>query len=648
MKLRAKFGAVIAVPLLGMMIILGVGLASFVRLRQLVLDLNQTQFDRALVIDADRDAYQAQLAKARVLTTTSADILRSSETAYTENVTQVIERTTTASRRFTVAMLPVWQQMQEVHRRYVSAAGQAVSGGVLVFEREQERNATATRSEMEFDPMRESLNSLGEIADSALMGGLSLARRLQLERALSLILNADRDAYQALLAQQRVLVASDRDELTTLAADFAENSAQVSDRVTQGAALLGPVGAEFFAEFLQTYEVWNTLATQTVELSESLIDELNRIRTASASADMEFDSLQSVIDELAEAMVVVVDEEVAAIQRSIAATLTIYAVVAIAAFVASIAVGALLTRSMLTNIRQAVEVADTVGRGDLRVSADSKVGDEVGDLIRSIGSMSDKLRQIVGEMTQSATYVARGAQELSEGSQRLSEGSTEQAATTEEVSSALEQMGATIEQNDSNAEHTNTLATKAADQAGESGATVQATAQAMRDIVERIAVIEEIARQTDLLALNAAIEAARAGEEGRGFAVVAAEVRKLAERSRASAAHIVELSGSSLQQAEAAANEIGELVPNIQQTASLVQDISASSREQRTGVKQIGEAMLQLDDVTQRTASTSEQIAATSEELAAQAANLEQLTRFFTIEERAAPQALLEAPPSSD
>jgi methyl-accepting chemotaxis protein len=196
----------------------------------------------------------------------------------------------------------------------------------------------------------------------------------------------------------------------------------------------------------------------------------------------------------------------------------------------------------------------------------------------------------------------------------------------------MEEMNATVTQNADNAKETAAIAEKAAKDAQEGGESVAATVRAMKDIAEKIGIIEEIARQTNMLALNAAIEAARAGDAGRGFAVVAAEVRKLAERSQTAAKEIGGLSGSSVEIAEKAGELIEAIVPGIQKTSELVQEINASSAEQADGIQQVTKAIQQLDQVIQQNASATEEMSSTSEELAGQAEQLRDVSSFFKIE----------------
>jgi methyl-accepting chemotaxis protein len=249
-----------------------------------------------------------------------------------------------------------------------------------------------------------------------------------------------------------------------------------------------------------------------------------------------------------------------------------------------------------------------------------------------------------------ARNVASGSRQLSSGSEQMSQGTTEQAASAEEASSAIEEMHATIRQNADNSVATEKIARKSAGDALESGKAVSEAVKAMKDIAGKISVIEEIARQTNLLALNAAIEAARAGEHGKGFAVVAAEVRKLAERSQVAAGEIGTLSGSSVGVAENAGAMLNRLVPDIQKTSELVQEITESSKEQASGADQINNSIQQLNSVIQQNAGSAEEMASTAQELSSQAEQLLQTVGFFTIEDDSAsmkstmPRTLAAAP----
>ncbi|WP_427024983.1 methyl-accepting chemotaxis protein [Aureimonas ureilytica] len=288
--------------------------------------------------------------------------------------------------------------------------------------------------------------------------------------------------------------------------------------------------------------------------------------------------------------------------------------------------------SLMRGLRQIEENVDRIALGDLSHRIVHSRRDELGDLLTRLCQTRLRLAGTVFAVQTASAHVASGSALSASTAERLSSGSTEQAAASEQASAAIEEMSANIRQNADNASTTEKIAAQAADHAGTTGEAVAQSTKAMRAIAEKIAVVQEIARQTDLLALNAAIEAARAGSHGKGFAVVASEVRKLAERCQTAASEIGDLSVRTLTVAENAGSRLERLVPDIRKTAELVSEISAACREQSIGVEQINQAIQQLDQVTQANAGAAGEMTATAEQLAAEAERVSERMATFHLE----------------
>jgi methyl-accepting chemotaxis protein len=292
---------------------------------------------------------------------------------------------------------------------------------------------------------------------------------------------------------------------------------------------------------------------------------------------------------------------------------------------------AVAINEMVDGMNTVADAAEEISKGNLTIEAEARSNKD--RLMISISSMLKGLRDIVANIRSASDNVASGSQQISGSAEQLSQGATEQASAAEEAGSSMEEMASSIKQNADNAMQTEKIAQKSAKDAKDGGKAVNDTVSAMKEIAGKITIIQDIAGQTNLLALNAAIEAARAGEHGKGFAVVAAEVRKLAERSSVAAGEISALSKTSVEIAERAGSMLDQIVPDIQKTAELVQEITASSAEQNSGAGQINNAIQQLNQIIQQNASASEELSSTSEELASQAEQLQQTIGFFRLDE---------------
>lgn len=346
------------------------------------------------------------------------------------------------------------------------------------------------------------------------------------------------------------------------------------------------------------------------------------------------DPISAKISDLIELQLRVAKEEYNAASVAFNNTLILTVALIVAAIVIAALIGFWLTRNVVRQIGgepdYVAEIVRRVANGDLTAQLHLRAGDTV-SLLAAMGAMVAKLSQIIGDVRGSAESLSSASEEVSATAQSLSQASSEQAASVEETGSSVEQMTASINQNSQNAKATDGIARKAATEASEGGEAVRKTVHAMNDIANKIGIIEDIAYKTNLLALNAAIEAARAGEHGKGFAVVADEVRKLAERSQMAAQEISAQAADSVHIAQTAGSLLEQIVPGIKKTADLVQEISAASEEQSTGVSQINTAMEQLNQITQQNGSASEELAATAEEMSSQAEQLQRTMGFFKV-----------------
>ncbi len=430
--------------------------------------------------------------------------------------------------------------------------------------------------------------------------------------------------YQAVLINDPREIAQCFETIKKLRAELSEKSASFEKTI------LTDDGRKLFADFKASREAYAQVLDRVTPLIESNRDQEALAILKGDGKRVAFME-QELLDKLQDSKVKqgkLTDEENGKAAKSAKSVMTTLVVVGV---MLAIFLGIFISRIISRALREAVEAADQLAAGNLTVSIESTTRDETGQLMHAMHNMVEKLKEVVIDVRGASDNVASGSQQLSSGSEEMSQGASEQAAAAEEASSSMEQMTSNIRQNADNAAQTEKIAVKSATDAMEGGRAVEQTVHAMKDIAGKISIIEEIARQTNLLALNAAIEAARAGEHGKGFAVVASEVRKLAERSQKAAAEISELSSSSVEVAERAGALLVKMVPDIQRTAELVQEISAACREQDLGAEQINKAIQQLDQVIQQNASASEEMASTAEELNSQAEQLQMSIGFFKI-----------------
>jgi len=457
--------------------------------------------------------------------------------------------------------------------------------------------------------------------------------------SIDFLIEADRDSYQSDLALSQALDSlnySNSDKLNKLLASVEENRGQVEMRYSKFAEAFGLKDKAEYKEtdatFWENYKRWTELTNQTVGLIKNgNYEEARQIYYN--EYDASFEAMRNAMD-------VFTGINLTNSEQDYNLSLGIYKKIQTSSFIILVIIalfvglsGTVITRSITIPLLKAVKITKTVAEGNLKNRVTLRGNDETTELLGSIKLMSEKLLNIVANIKEGSEQILSGSQQLSVSAEQVASSASEQASSVEEVSASIEEIVSSISLNNANAVETEKIARKAANEIEESLDSANQTMMAMKQISEKIQIINDIAFQTNILALNAAVEAARAGEQGKGFAVVASEVRKLAERSRIAADEIHTVSESSVHVANKSKELLSSIVPDVQKTAELVKEISVASAEQNIVVEQINKTIQGFNAVAQQNSATSEELSSSAEEMTKQASVLNDAISYFEVDE---------------
>ncbi len=463
--------------------------------------------------------------------------------------------------------------------------------------------------------------------------------KIYLNRLISVnrLIESDRDAYQSNLALAQAFnssVKTNTEKIGSLSKVCADNLEQLQTRFNKFLELYKESGSDKQSDMDNSFSTnYSALAGYSNEIT-NLIQAGNFEQAESVYYGgylKAFDVLRDGLDKYTDIILMESENDYNSAKKNANHVFINSLILFVIALIVFLVCAYSIRVSIVMPIKRAADIADIISKGNLGVKINVEGKDETSHMLRAMKTMLDNIKEVMGSVIDISTNLEKTGVSLKERSQQISQGATEQASASEQISSSMEQMAANIQQNTENSTQTEKIALQAAKGIQIGSHSTESTLASMREIAGKIGIINDIAFQTNILALNAAVEAARAGEHGRGFAVVAAEVRKLAENSKIASEEIERLSKSSVIVAESAGQQLQEIVPEIERTAKLVQEITAASVEQSSGAEQINNAIQQLSQVIQQNAVLSEQLTADANEMSIESTKLRDVISVFQL-----------------
>ncbi len=684
MKIQYKLFIMVGLPICALIAISLIGFMNFKGVKTEIQVANKLHLDRATMINGDRDAYQAQRALEIAIDADNAEDLNTGKSDVITNIQQTWDRINEPAKDFPPEMQNQFNDFSNEFTKWKENNTKILSLSEAILSVNNARKNAFTEAYAIFGKMRDDVDKITDIVSEQLKDHyLGEARRLQLENAVILVLNGDRDAYQAYVGLLLVSRTKDQEELKKQAAVFFENAQQVKERVTEAADISGGDSLPLKKSFLEHYNTWEKAAKTVVDLSQSSFADNRAIENGTRESYSTFDSMRNVIDKLGEAEASRVENSIAGMNASIDQTVLIFIILSVVFILVSFVLAFFISQRISNGVNKSTSAAQQIAQGDFNIDLQSSGNDEIAALGNALNSMANTLKANNEEIQHKSALAEKEAAEalkaseqaqeamkraesakseglraaadklesvvknvtifcnnLSEQSESIRSGSEIQADRIASTATAMEEMNATVLEVARNSSEAASLGENAKDNAQKGAAIVDDSLKAMtlthhqtqelkksmdalglktEEIGNIMNVIEDIADQTNLLALNAAIEAARAGEAGRGFAVVADEVRKLAEKTMN------------------ATKEVGESIRTIQGAAELnMQSVDKALESLNKAVKLSQESGTMLGDIVEVSVQTASQVlgiataaeeqSATSEEISLAVAEINQVT----------------------